>query len=147
MLLFPKKMFESGSLWFFFYEFIVSLYYQYFVLTLFLIIFQNYEKWGQNKMTKLSRTVRQKNFEELWSHWYPFFRHVSLKLMVDSILNFFKLFLLALLQKRWRKKCLANNTQHLHLHCVKSIRIRSYSGLHFPAFRLNTEKYRVSLRI
>ena len=25
-------------------------------------------------------------------------------------------------------------------HCVKSIRIRSYSGPHFPAFELNTGK-------
>ena len=29
------------------------------------------------------------------------------------------------------------------MHCVKSVRIRSYSGPHFPAFGLN----RVSLRI
>ena len=35
---------------------------------------------------------------------------------------------------------------HLH-HCVKSVHIRSYSGLHFPAFGLNTERYSVSLRI
>ena len=33
------------------------------------------------------------------------------------------------------------------LHCVKSVRIRSYSGSYFPAFGLNTEKYGVSLRI
>ena len=32
-------------------------------------------------------------------------------------------------------------------HCVKSVRIGSYSGPHFPAFRLNTERYYVSLRI
>ena len=25
-------------------------------------------------------------------------------------------------------------------HCVKSVRIRSYSGPHFPAFGLNTER-------
>ena len=25
-------------------------------------------------------------------------------------------------------------------HCVQSVRIRSYSGPHFPAFRLNTER-------
>ena len=31
--------------------------------------------------------------------------------------------------------------------CVKSVRIRSYSGPHFPAFGLNTEEYGVSLRI
>ena len=28
-------------------------------------------------------------------------------------------------------------------HYVKSVRIRSFSGLHFPAFGLNTERYRV----
>ena len=32
-------------------------------------------------------------------------------------------------------------------HCVKSVRIRSFSGPHFPAFGLNTGKYGVSLRI
>ena len=32
-------------------------------------------------------------------------------------------------------------------HCVKSVSIRSYSDPHFPAFRLNTERYGVSLRI
>ena len=32
-------------------------------------------------------------------------------------------------------------------HCVKSVRIRSYSGPYFPAFGLNTERYEVSLRI
>ena len=31
--------------------------------------------------------------------------------------------------------------------CVKSIRIRSYSGQQFPAFRLNMERYSISLRI
>ena len=35
----------------------------------------------------------------------------------------------------------------VHVHCVKSVGIRSYSGLHFPAFGLNTERYGVSLRI
>ena len=29
----------------------------------------------------------------------------------------------------------------------KSVRIRSFSGSHFPAFRLNTERYGISLRI
>ena len=35
----------------------------------------------------------------------------------------------------------------LKKHYVKSVRIRSYSGPHFPAFRLNTERCSVSLRI
>ena len=29
----------------------------------------------------------------------------------------------------------------LQEHCVKSVRIRSYSGLHFSTFGLNTERY------
>ena len=33
------------------------------------------------------------------------------------------------------------------VHCVKSVRIRSYSGPHFLAFGLNTERYEASLRI
>ena len=32
-------------------------------------------------------------------------------------------------------------------HSVKSVRIRGYSGLYFPAFGLNTERYEVSLHI
>ena len=32
-------------------------------------------------------------------------------------------------------------------HCVKSVRIQCYSGPHFPAFGLNTERYGASLRI
>ena len=31
-------------------------------------------------------------------------------------------------------------------HCVKSVRIRSSSGPHFPSFRLNTERYGASHR-
>ena len=33
------------------------------------------------------------------------------------------------------------------VHCVKSVRIRSFSGQYFPAFRLNTERHGASLRI
>ena len=33
-----------------------------------------------------------------------------------------------------------------HSHCVKSVRIRNYSGLHFQAFGLITERYEVSKR-
>ena len=32
-------------------------------------------------------------------------------------------------------------------HCLKSVRIRSFSGPYFPAFGLNMERYSVSLRI
>ena len=56
------------------------------------------------------------------------------------------------IQQRDPVECIRNNSllgafsiiQRI-LHCVKSVRIRSYSGPHFPAFGLNTD--RVSLRI
>ena len=36
---------------------------------------------------------------------------------------------------------------HKVCHCVKSVRIWSYSGPYFPAFELNTERYSLSLHI
>ena len=39
------------------------------------------------------------------------------------------------------------NLRNSTTHCVKNVRIRSYSGPHFSAFGLTTERYRVSLRI
>ena len=37
--------------------------------------------------------------------------------------------------------------KHTHTHCVKRVRIRSYSGPHSPAFGLTTERYFAFLRI
>ena len=37
--------------------------------------------------------------------------------------------------------------QVCNLHCVKSVRIRSFSGPYFPAFGLSKKKYSISLRI
>ena len=45
-------------------------------------------------------------------------------------------------EKKHKFGCYADTSN-----CVKCVRIRSYSGPHFPAFRLNTERYGVSLRI
>ena len=42
---------------------------------------------------------------------------------------------------------MTKSAKDLNSHCVKSVRIRSYFGPHFPAFRLNTERYFLSLRI
>ena len=36
---------------------------------------------------------------------------------------------------------------HSHSHCVKSVRIRSFSGPYFTAFRQSTERYSISLRL
>ena len=52
--------------------------------------------------------------------------------------------------RKFQKKSLNNfcwSSSSLRKHCVKIVRIQSYSGPHFPAFKLNTERYRVSLRI
>ena len=45
------------------------------------------------------------------------------------------------------KKSLIENFILSAVHCVKSVRIRSYSGPYFPAFGLNKEIYSVPLRI
>ena len=37
-------------------------------------------------------------------------------------------------------------TNHQNQYCVKNVRIRSFSGVHFPAFGLNTETYGVLMR-
>ena len=39
------------------------------------------------------------------------------------------------------------NTVWKGLHCVKSVRTRSFSGQYFPAFGLNTERHEVFLLI
>ena len=39
------------------------------------------------------------------------------------------------------------NKYKIHILCVQSVRIWSYSGPHFPAFELNMDRYSVSLRI
>ena len=52
------------------------------------------------------------------------------------------------LEPRWIRLMLKQTVINLAgRHCIKSVRLRSYSGLHFLAFGLNTERYGVSLRI
>ena len=47
--------------------------------------------------------------------------------------------------KIWRDYICGCNV--CNAHCVKSVRIRSYSGPYFPAFERNTERYGVCLHI
>ena len=63
------------------------------------------------------------------------FFHYQLKL--ETFLFFLELFLILII---FRKKYSDN-------HCVKSVRIWSFSGPHLTAFGINTERYSVSLRI
>ena len=54
------------------------------------------------------------------------------------------------LLKSWFKifKCCKSKTsKNCENHCVKTVRIQSFSGPYFPALRLNTKKYFISLRI
>ena len=43
----------------------------------------------------------------------------------------------------WQKLLLIEKSKYLHNHCEKSVLIRSYAGPYFPAFGLNTERYKV----
>ena len=44
-------------------------------------------------------------------------------------------------------RCKARSINHIDYHCVKTILVWSFSGPHFPIFRLNTQRYPVSLGI
>ena len=56
-----------------------------------------------------------------------------------------KLFLISM---KWIvTKYFNSRIYRVYLHWVKSVRVRSYSGLHFPAFGLHMQGYSVSLRI
>ena len=41
----------------------------------------------------------------------------------------------------------ARRLNHYGSHCMKSVRIRNFSGPYFPAFGLNTDRYGISFRI
>ena len=65
---------------------------------------------------------------------------------------FLNLFLFQPISCLWSLSITLENIQKSQVfvdfsHCVKSVRIRSYSGPCFPTFGLNTERYWVSLRI
>ena len=47
----------------------------------------------------------------------------------------------------WRERERERERKRGVRHCVKSVGIRGLSGPHFPAFGLNMESYRASLRI
>ena len=51
------------------------------------------------------------------------------------------------MSKYFFQKASAFNFQNVKYHSMKSVRIRNYSGPHFPIFGLNKERYFVSHRI
>ena len=87
------------------------------------LIFQN-----KKELTLLPRVPNNKRMQPM-----PFPRgHSLIQFQEEKHLNKIKALI----------KCtkIGNND-----HCVKCVRIRSYSGPHFPAFGLNSERYGVSL--
>ena len=56
-----------------------------------------------------------------------------------------------LIMRNWRRGVamyvLVKRVTMRGLHCIKCVRIRSYSGPYFSAFGPNTERYSVPLRI
>ena len=80
---------------------------------------------------------------------YNFHLHFFLSYEIKKSLAFFLLTDITL-QKCGKDNialCTYFSTHLRNLHCVKSVCIRSYSGPHFPAIGMNTERYFVSLRI
>ena len=62
--------------------------------------------------------------------------YIYIYILYYIILFYFRATKIALLETNW-KNCIQP------IHFVKSVRIRRYSGPHFPIFRLDTERYRV----
>ena len=81
------------------------------------------------------------SFNALIITFYFFSAECSSIRATKTILSFFL--------KKIHHSYYTNETTSLHLilHCVKKVRIRRYSGPHFPSFWLNTERYGISLRI
>ena len=96
-----------------------------------------------------------KNFIKLTCSWEPlqlYWNHISTWVSPVNLMNIFrspfpkntsgrlllkiKLFenRLSVVKNFWKK-------HHLRCHCVKSVRIRSYSGLHFSTFGSNNSEY------
>ena len=74
--------------------------------------------------------------------------HILLSELLEKMLFFFHLScVLTRTTNIYESDGIANRTIVTLFHYVKSVRIRSNSGLYFPAFGLNTERYPVSLRI
>ena len=84
-------------------------------------------------------------FLEFATNHTDFFRKLLLNTTRYALLNTFRKQMSN--QGTLNESKLGKSGQVGSVHCVKSVRIRSYSGPYFPAFRLNTERYSVSLRI
>ena len=75
-----------------------------------------------------------------WIHWWcSFFTLDWIYHLRENLTQKFKIICLGL--------NLIMIMMFISIHCVKNIRIRSYSSSYFPAFRLNIEEYGVSLHI
>ena len=85
-----------------------------------------------------------KNWSTSFLNWYVVFRDIS-----DTAVTIFTMTeaMLMKLQVSFKNYLEFSVENEAKRHCVKSVRIRSYSGPHFPAFGLNTKRYYVSLRI
>ena len=64
-------------------------------------------------------------------------------LLRDNVLKFYFIILVCI----WPQRHQVSAKDMRNIYCVKSVRIRSFSGSYFPSFGLNTERYSVSLRI
>ena len=104
-------------------------------------------------MKKVLRNILSLNFNFLWSKFL--IQNANVSVVINFLFSSCFLFWLKIL-KSISKLFLASPTvlcvfmssnYSLRVHCVKNVQIRSFSGLYFPTFGLNTEIYEVNLRI
>ena len=74
---------------------------------------------------------------------FPFPEQWKLVLQKTSLYGFIPSWLLP----DWKVTDAEDSPILINSRCIKTVRIRSYTGPYFPTFRLHTERYSVSVRI
>ena len=113
-------MFIFGKIW-------CALFSCYSVLRFALLHYYPFKRQSHN-MVKHTQTIRRQFTDELF----------------ECVWTFCKIGAKRVIQRKIRFTCRISFERN---NLWRSVRIQSYSGLYFPAFRLNTERYSVSLRI
>ena len=96
------------------------------------------EKKSVNILSKIVLNLSNKTGKDRVGHWqwHFYIRWIFLQFEKEGHLNSATPLVHFNFESRWLMIC--------ESHSVKSVRIRSYSGPHFPAFGLNTERCGIS---
>ena len=88
-------------------------------------------------MSEFNTAWNVAQYEVFSGPYFPVFGRFFTQCQFSKLRNIVELFPII---EKCTRKCKT-------IHCLKSVRIRSFSGLYFHAFRLNTERYSYSVRM